>query len=821
MANLRARRSFLALLLAVPALAAADPVSPSKVLATSEGALGVQPVRHRSPRDQADVGEDRSLAPFLYVPGEGAEVDRVPLKETSADVTISGVIAKVKVRQVFANEGKKTIEAIYVFPGSTRAAVHGMRMKIGQRVIEATIDRKQAARETYEAAKAEGKRTSLLEQERPNVFTMSVANIGPKETVEVELDYSELLVPEDAVYEFIYPTVVGPRYTGGADPGKDQWMANPHLPAGNPEPYKFGIAAHIEGGIPLKDVASPSHGIKVDYPSPTSADIKLTEAGGGNRDFVLRYRLSGEQIESGLLLYPEGQDGGYFALMMEPPRAPKRNQIPAREYIFLLDVSGSMHGFPLDTAKVLMGELLGQLRPTDQFNVALFSGANFVMSPSGSLPATPANIEGALGLIQRQRGGGGTELIGGLEASYAIPRRSKNLSRTIVVVTDGYVGVEAQAFRLIREHLDEANLFAFGIGSSVNRWLIEGMSRAGMGEPFVVLGPPKAKAQAQRLRAIIEAPVMTEIELAFDGFEVSEMQPAPRKIPDLMARRPIVVFGKYRGAPKGTITLTGRSGGERAIKQTLAVATASTGARNAPLATLWARKWVGTLEDQVALGGGKDVEEAITQLGLEHKLLTAYTSFVAVDHQGGKQQGKAETVRQPLPMPQGVPDSAVGHGSGTGSGYGVGRGRSYAPPAPSSPSPAPPPAESMSRRPDKSMKKPADAPTLRPLAEEDESSPPAAKPRLVITNLGEPTNLGDTRALVKAIERKFSGACAAGGEVKLRLRIDASGKLVKVDILGGDRALGQCLSRALTGLVSATKAQGADAGTFEVTIRGI
>jgi len=342
-----------------------------------------------------------------------------------------------------------------------------------------------------------------------------------------------------------------------------------------------------------------------------------------------------------------------------------------------------------------------------------------------------------------------------------------------------------------------------------------------MGEPFVVLGPPKAKAQAQRLRAIIEAPVMTEIELAFDGFEVSEMQPAPRKIPDLMARRPIVVFGKYRGAPKGTITLTGRSGGERAIKQTLAVATASTGARNAPLATLWARKWVGTLEDQVALGGGKDVEEAITQLGLEHKLLTAYTSFVAVDHQGGKQQGKAETVRQPLPMPQGVPDSAVGHGSGTGSGYGVGRGRSYAPPAPSSPSPAPPPAESMSRRPDKSMKKPADAPTLRPLAEEDESSPPAAKPRLVITNLGEPTNLGDTRALVKAIERKFSGACAAGGEVKLRLRIDASGKLVKVDILGGDRALGQCLSRALTGLVSATKAQGADAGTFEVTIRGI
>ena len=342
---------------------------------------------------------DRSLAPYLTVLGAGGPeaTERVPLKETTADVSIAGVIARVQVHQLFENTGRVPIEAVYVFPASTRAAVHGVRMKIGQRVIEAKIDRKQAARESYEAARREGKRASLLEQERPNVFTMNVANIMPGDRIAVEMDYSEMLIPDEATYEFVYPTVVGPRYTGGADPAQEtQWMANPHLPAGTPEPYKFDIKVHLETGIALKELSSPSHQIAATYAGPARADVRLAIPGGGNRDFVLRYRLSGDKIESGLLLW-EGEGGqganvrreNFFALMMEPPRRPTAAQIPGREYIFLLDVSGSMHGFPLDTAKTLMRNLLAKLRPTDTFNIVLFSGAAHVRSPQGSIPATP------------------------------------------------------------------------------------------------------------------------------------------------------------------------------------------------------------------------------------------------------------------------------------------------------------------------------------------------------------------------------------------------------------------------------------------------
>ncbi len=460
----------------------------------------------------------------------------MPLKETSADVSIAGVIARVQVHQVFENTGQVPIEAVYVFPASTRAAVHGVRMKIGNRVIEAKIDRRQAARESYEAARREGKRASLLEQERPNVFTMNVANIMPGDRIAVDMDYSEMLVPDEAVYEFVYPTVVGPRYAGGADPGKDKWMANPHLPAGTPEPYRFDIRVHLETGIALKELASPSHPVAVNYAGPARADVTLAQPGGGNRDFVLRYRLSGDKIESGLLLW-EGEGGGgrpekFFALMMEPPRRPTQAQIPPREYIFLLDVSGSMHGFPLDTAKTLMRNLLGKLRPNDLFNIVLFSGAAHVRSPSGSLRASKDEVAAAIADVERAHAGGGTELMGGLELCYKIPRRDQQMSRNVVVVTDGYVGVEAQAFRFIRQRLSEANLFAFGIGSSVNRGLIEGMARAGQGEPFVVLRPDKAAAEADKLRAYIEQPVLTHVNVALLGVRRVRSRAAEAARPD-------------------------------------------------------------------------------------------------------------------------------------------------------------------------------------------------------------------------------------------------------------------------------------------------
>jgi Ca-activated chloride channel family protein len=546
-----------------------DPVPPS---ALSPSAV-LQSLSTSGPRGLAvalpetGASAQRTLAPYFYVAGRDPDVDRLPLKETHAKVAIAGSIAKVVVHQVFENGGKQAIEAVYVFPASTRAAVHAMRMRIGERTIEARIAKRADARAQYETAKREGKRASLLEQERPNVFTTSVANIMPKDRIEVVLEYTEMLVPEHAIYEFVYPTVVGPRYVAEAasDASSERWTANPHLPASAPAPYAFGIEVEVRAGIAIKEITSPSHPVDVTWNGPKSATVALAQPGGGNRDFVLRYRLAGDRIDAGVLLWEEPVQGAglvpesFFALMLEPPQRPVRALIPRREYIFLLDVSGSMDGFPLDTAKALMRDLLGHLRPTDLVNVALFAGAAAVWSPKGSRPATPENLAEAIALIDRQSGGGGTELMDGLEAAYAIPAAGPGIARSVIVVTDGYVAVDAQAFRFIRARLDRANLFAFGIGSSVNRGLIEGMARAGLGEPFVVLDPGKAEAAAARLRSYVEQPVLTDVRVRFDGFDAFEV--APEKLPDLLAERPLLLFGKYRPSGKeGRIEVSGRNG---------------------------------------------------------------------------------------------------------------------------------------------------------------------------------------------------------------------------------------------------------------------
>ncbi len=858
---------------AAPTLAApARAASPTQVLAKL-AAAGAHNELYlaTSPTDGVDVdpAADRSLAPYLYVAGGDPTTERLPLKETSAHVDVAGVIAHVAVKQVFENGGGKLIEAVYVFPASTRAAVHGMRMKIGGRVVEARIDRRATARQTYETARAQGKRTSLLEQERPNVFTMNVANIMPGDRIEVQLDYSELLVPTDATYEFVFPTVVGPRYTGGADPQKDKWMANPHLPAGAPSPTRFDIGVHLETGVGLKEVTSPSHAIDVAYASANSADIKLKASQGaeGNRDFVLRYRLAGDKIETGMLLSPRGADGeGYFALMMEPPRRPTLSQIPGREYIFLLDVSGSMHGFPLDTAKALMHKLLTQLRPSDHFDVALFSGANFVMSPSGSVPASAANIRDAIDLIERQHGGGGTELMGGLRAAYAVPRQGRAISRSVVVVTDGYVGVEAEAFRFVREHLDESNLFSFGIGSSVNRALIEGLARAGRGEPFVVLKPEKAAAEADRLRTYIEQPVLTHVTVGFEGFHTTDV--SPQKVPDLLARRPVLLFGKYQGDPGGQVRVSGFAGGGAPFSQVLPVRASDAHARNEALRWLWARSWVATLEDELHLGGGQPVEDAITDLGLRHSLLTQFTSFVAVDQEIANHTGQAETVRQPLPMPQGVSNLAVGDerqksaGSsgmmgvfgGVGSGVGL-RSRGIGAPAAS---PAPmssglgghaslakrrvvmdvereeedAPASPVAQSPGKNINGPSEAKAAKddakPKAEKAPAEPTKAQKKecagepapCFVVESSSATGLTSPEALVAALKVRLGSVTKRGlaGRVILALTVDATGRVTGVDVVSGDARVGAFLKAKLVGLTSTAKASGPRA-VLTVTIR--
>ena len=603
--------------------------------------------------------EDRTLSPYFFLNSDNPDTDRLPLKSTSVSANISGVIADVLVTQVYKNDGKKPLEAIYIFPASTRAAVYGMKMTIDKRVIEAKIKKRDDARREYEQARDAGKSASLLEQQRPNVFQMNVANIMPGDEIKVELKYTELLVPTDRVYEFVYPTVVGPRYSNqpaaSASPA-ERWVENPYLHQGELSATTFDINVAINAGMPIKDLACTSHKVNAAFSSPSVAKISLDnkDTHGGNRDYILHYRLDGDKIQTGLLL-SEGEKENFFILMMQPPKRVTKANMPDREYIFIVDVSGSMYGFPLEISKKLMSNLISNLHSTDKFNVLLFSGGSSLMAEE-SLPATQENIQKAIYLIEHQQGGGGTELLPALKRGLSL-KKPENYARTIVIATDGYVTVEEEVFDLIRNNLGNANMFAFGIGSSVNRHIIEGMAHVGMGEPFIIVKPEEALAKAENFRKLIQSPVLTQVKVDFDGFKTYDVEPV--SIPDVLAERPVLVFGKWRGNLKGIIKLSGISG-EGKYAETINVENYKPSKDNAALKYLWARHRITILSDYNKLRNDDKRVKEVTELGLTYNLLTAYTSFVAVDSEVRNVDGKVTTVQQPLPLPQGVSDYVIG-----------------------------------------------------------------------------------------------------------------------------------------------------------------
>ncbi|MGD8846962.1 MAG: VIT and VWA domain-containing protein [Desulfobacteraceae bacterium] len=603
----------------------------------------------------------KTLSPYLFIEGGDQAKDRFPLKHTSVEAVINGVIADVKVTQRYANMAEHPINARYVFPASVQAAVHGMQMTVGEDVVVAKIKERQAAEQEFNEAKASGQSASLLEQQRPNVFTMQVANIMPGETATIELHYSELLIPETGQYTFVYPTVVGPRYSAIPEATADDhhlWIENPYLSSGRKPTSEFTMNITLAAGLPLQQVACDTHATEVSWQSEARAHIKLAESEthGGNRDFILNYRLSGDQIHAGMMLY-EGEDENFFTLMVQPPERVVPEAIPAREYIFVVDVSGSMHGFPLDTAKTLLKELIGSLRRADTFNVILFAGAAQVLAPK-SLPADPANIKAALKHIDQEQGGGGTELYRAIKRGLALPRTSEQ-SRTMVVVTDGYIAAEKEVFGLIADNLNRSNLFAFGIGSSVNRYLIKGLAKAGLGEPFVVTDPRFADHAAKRFQNYIQAPLLTGIKIDFGDFDTYDVE--PKVTADLFAQRPLVICGKWRGAPDGTVAMTGYTGGG-AYEQKFSISPhlVSSGSTRA-LPFLWARTRLARLSDFSPHENDDEAMRAeVTRLGLDYNLLTRYTSFVAVHEKVRNTAAPAQEVDQPLAMPHGVSNLAVG-----------------------------------------------------------------------------------------------------------------------------------------------------------------
>ena len=361
------------------------------------------PLAHTCPADEifdetpAEIGERLgdpeagSGTPRLDILTDGVDAGALALQSSRAKVHIAGVIADVQITQIYRNAGDVPVEAKYVFPGSTRAAVHGMRMRIGDREVEAEVKRKDQAKKIYADARSRGQTASLLNQHRPNVFEMNVANIQPGDQVEIVLDYTEHLVPVGKIYEFVSPTSVVDRFGETGD--TEGWEDNPYVRddndfadgSGSDSLHEFDIAVELNAGLPIDQMRCISHKIDVDYSSRSRASIRLApgQRRSANRDYILQYRLAGEEVASGLLVYEDAELGeNFFLLNVQPPKRTRAEDIPPREYIFVIDISGSMNGFPLQTSKQLLRKMFTRMRPVDRFNIILFAGSNASSSPS-------------------------------------------------------------------------------------------------------------------------------------------------------------------------------------------------------------------------------------------------------------------------------------------------------------------------------------------------------------------------------------------------------------------------------------------------------
>ncbi|MEP2776669.1 MAG: VIT domain-containing protein [Luteolibacter sp.] len=597
------------------------------------------------------ASNEEPASPYFEIHGDH-RADTFPLKDSHAEISIAGTIAQVTLTQTYTNDGETPIDATYLFPASTGAAVNGMTMTIGDRVLTAKIREKEQARREFEKAKKEDKSASLLSQQRPNLFQMEVARIMPGDVVSLTLRYTELIRPADGTYEFVLPTAIGPRFSGEAK--SEAFTANPHLGEGKKTVAQFSVDLTIATPLDLQSLAYPTHSTDIDFVDRKRALLKLAPT-APDRDFIVRYKLADKKIASGLLLH-EGDDENFFVLQVEPPAEISETDIPTRDYVFLIDVSGSMHGFPINLAKKLFRDLIATLRPTDTFNVVLFAGDNTVLSPE-PLAANEKNLEKAIDLLSNHRGSGGTQLLEGMLTALALPSE-KDISRSLIVITDGFISAEPEAFELIRNGAKGTNVFPLGVGSSVNRHLIEGLAHIAGNDSFVVTNSTETADAVTRFRTAISSPVLTGIIMKSDGFESSDLQ--PQRLPDLFANRPLTLIGKWKGEATGTIELSGITGQGKTYTKTFQVSKAAENLSNPALRPLWARKKVRALADYAQLTNQPAIIEKVTEIGLKYELLTPYTSFVAIDEKPRESDTPSLAVTQALPLPSGVSSGAGG-----------------------------------------------------------------------------------------------------------------------------------------------------------------
>lgn len=598
---------------------------------------------------RAETGALTALGP------DGEPRAACPLRHTEVHATVSGFVARVVVTQEFSNPLAEPIEALYTFPLSERGAVDAMEIHTDGRVIRASIKEREEARRIYERARAAGQLAGLLDQERPNVFTQTLANLLPGAMVTVRIEYVEALVFEAGQFTLSVPTVVGPRFNPPGRVPDAGRITPPVTPEGTRAGHDLGIAVDIEAGVPIADVTSRLHAIDVERPAPTRARVRLAErATMANRDFVLAWTVGGDDVRSAVLTHRRPGEDGYATFVLVPPARTTAAAVAPKELVFVVDRSGSQSGLPLLKAKETLHWILERLGPQDTFQIVSFSNQTEMLFDQPQ-PATPETLRRARGYVDALDANGGTYMADAIERVCRLPADANRL-RIVTFMTDGYVGNDFEMLGLVRKLRGTSRWFAFGTGNSVNRFLIDGLSRLGGGEAEYVLLDEDGETVARKFWARIGSPVLTDVRLDVEGLDLVSIVPSAPA--DVWAERPLVIQARYRRPGRGRVVLRGFREG-RPYEQAIDVTLPDRAPENAAVASMWARAKVDDLmaQDLAALQAGTlaaALRVAIVEVALAHRLVTQFTSFVAVEERVVNEGGRQHTVEVPVEMPHGV-----------------------------------------------------------------------------------------------------------------------------------------------------------------------
>jgi Ca-activated chloride channel family protein len=606
----------------------------------------------------------------LYARGEGGREVPFPLESVRVSGEIAGTLASTLVRQRFANPCAVKIEAVYVFPLPHDAAVNEFLMEVGERRIRGIVRPREEARAVYEAARAAGKVASLLEQERPNDFAISVANIEPGRSVDVNIRFFQALAPEDGALRYVLPLVVGHRYgddaraarSGSSADGGGHAAVTPARLAPDARLPEAEIDVAIDAPVPIAAIVCPSHEVAIERSGPLRARVHLPPRTDAlDRDFVLTLSL-GEKAAARIGALAHASAAGRFVhVIAAPPLLPEGPDVLPREVMLVLDSSGSMSGVPIEQCKRFVRRALAALRPEDTFDVATFAGTARLFS-SDFLEPTRGNIERATEWVNELYGAGGTEAEAGIRLALEHPGDPRRV-RIVVFLTDGGVSFEGDIFRRIKASGAGARVFTLGVGSSPNRHLLDGMAEAGRGLAAYIAHDASEEVIARevdRLHARLDAPVLTDLALDCEGAVLEDVY--PRDLPDLFVGRTLSIVARTRGEGPAVIVLRGRAGAAT-LERRIPIDLPREEPRHAALAPIWARARIRDLEMRIASAPPAErplLEKEIERLGVDFSLASRRTSFVAVDEESETGGGAPARFEQPAAVPAGVEPEVFG-----------------------------------------------------------------------------------------------------------------------------------------------------------------